>query len=86
MTDQENRVKHAIENLFDTGNALPDSFDELLMVEDGAEIELALMGIAPKVDGVTKDWDYYTNKLREIFVGEVEAYLDYVESEYGTGG
>jgi len=78
----ENRIKAALENLVGSDNCLVDSMEELPILHDGHEIELALMGIPETVDGELRDWAYFTEKLRGIYIDNMTDLLDFIESEY----
>jgi hypothetical protein len=83
MTEQrEDRIRFALVNLFDAGNALVDALEHMMIEQDGWEIENALMGIPETVNGELRDWEYFTKKLRASYVKAVEEELDHSEEKY----
>ena len=88
----ERRVKVALQNLFDSGNALPDAWNDLMLAEDGYEFQLALMGvpeIAEVDDGgdkvlVLKDMRYYWDELKKLYIDRALQELDAEEAHHGN--
>lgn len=76
QVQSERRILDALERPFDTGNALTDAWEELMLVEDAHEFEFALLGkpkIDETVDGndtifIVKDTAYYLDRLRRLYV------------------
>ena len=87
------RLKTALLATFDTGNALQDAWDQLLLDEDSCEIELALIG-EPEIvevreaDGleilVLKDAEYYIDRLRDNWIEAAIDALDFEEAHHGN--
>jgi len=83
------RLAAAIENLFDSGNSLANAWDDLLLIEDSYELELALIGrpeIHTNADNtkVRLNMDYYVRKLRELWMIRALAELEAEERHHGN--
>lgn len=86
----DNRIRSALNEAFDSGNAMADAFEALDDSEDGYEFEQALMGIPETImvshRGILKDLDYYISKLRRLYVEKAIVELDHQEDHHtGTG-
>ena len=81
------RVLHALDNLADTGNALDDAFDQLLLDEDSYEFQLALMGkpVIAEVDGRTvhKTVGYYWRLWQDLYIDRAIAEIEAEERLHG---
>ena len=89
---RERRLRSAMLQTFDTGNALQDAWDQLMIEEDPSEIEMALIG-EPEIvainDGddeimVLKDTDYYIEKLKDYWIDAATDALDLEEQHHGN--
>ncbi len=78
----DDRIRFALAQCFDSGNALADAIEGMDDSEDGYEFELALMGVPETIDGVLKDMDYYVDKMRRIYVEKAVEELEFQEVRY----
>lgn len=89
---RQRRLRKALLDTFDTGNALMDAWEQLTIEEDTYHMELALMGEPEieerEIDGeqimVLLDWDYYRDRLKAIWLEKAEAELDAEEAYHGN--
>ena len=79
------RIQAALEDTFDTGNALADEIEIFAQENDLFEVEQALMGQPETVDGIVRDTDYFLMRLRDGYIDAVLNQLDEIEEEHAHG-
>jgi hypothetical protein len=78
------RVRAALREALDTGNALYDIATRLGANPeiDTFEFEQALVGMPETIDGVERNMEYYIGMLRDAYIERVIIDLDHQEKEH----